>query len=208
MKNNQLKFIEYATEFAENNKIPVWLGGSFLRGDATNFSDIDISVMCRNEENLHHFIYGYGKPVYISYTSNPPGILIVIYDDGVALDLEVVDKAEVVDDNFFYRTDIKTQSYTRNETICKRFALCDDSKYQLSRLLHRSLIKYLSGKKESGISVANEILTTMDRKDFMNNEDYAERFPEILQDYEKQYPLPVPYRKLLMELLEKIIWQM
>ncbi|MCR5104205.1 MAG: nucleotidyltransferase domain-containing protein [Eubacterium sp.] len=87
--NNQLQYIEYIKELAERNKIHIWLGGSFLRGNATAFSDVDISVYC-DVANLSEIIYAYGSPVYISYTSNPAGILIIIYEDGVAVDLEIV----------------------------------------------------------------------------------------------------------------------
>ncbi|MBR3825022.1 MAG: nucleotidyltransferase domain-containing protein [Lachnospiraceae bacterium] len=94
MKNNQQQYIEYVKRFAEENKIHIWLGGSFLNGSSTLFSDVDISVLC-NAEDLGDLIYGYGKPVYISYTHNPLGILIIIYENGVAVDLEIIEKIDI-----------------------------------------------------------------------------------------------------------------
>ena len=96
MKNNQNKFIEYAKDFSFRNNVHIWLGGSFLHGNASAFSDVDLSIECNNTL-LEKFIYGYGKPVYLSHTSNPKGILIVIYKDGVAVDLEVI---KSIDNNY------------------------------------------------------------------------------------------------------------
>ena len=46
--------------------MPYMARGSFLRGNATEFSDVDISVYCAPEK-LSDFIYGYGKPIFISF---------------------------------------------------------------------------------------------------------------------------------------------
>ena len=58
--NDQLQYIEYIKELAGRNKIHIWLGGSFLRGNATAFYDVDISVYC-DAANLSELIYGYGS---------------------------------------------------------------------------------------------------------------------------------------------------
>lgn len=91
MKNNQQQYIDYVMRFAKEYKSHIWLSGSFLHGTATVFSDVDISAFC-SAENLNKLIYGYGKQVYISFTHKPPGILIIIYEDGVAVDLEIIEK--------------------------------------------------------------------------------------------------------------------
>ena len=98
---NQREYIEYVRKFAEAHGKHIWLGGSFLRGNPTAFSDVDISVLL-DKDSLRTFIYGYGEPVYLSYTTNPEGIIIVIYEDGVAVDLEVIGSVEAADDCFFH----------------------------------------------------------------------------------------------------------
>ena len=143
MEHNQEKYIEYVMRFAEENKIHIWLSGSFLYGSATKFSDVDISVL-GNYNTVNELIYAYGKPVYISYTHNPLGILIVIYEDGVAVDLEIIEKIDIADKDFFHTDDIKTYDYSRNKDICKKFSLRNDMYYQIARLFHRSLIKFLA----------------------------------------------------------------
>lgn len=122
MKNNQQKYIDYVMKFAEENKKHIWLCGSFLNGSATLFSDVDISVF-GNADDVQALIYGYGEPVYISYTHNPLGILIVIYEDGVAVDMEIIEKINVADGEYFHTDDIKTYSYCRNGEICKELSL-------------------------------------------------------------------------------------
>lgn len=86
---NQEKYIRYIAEFAAENKIHIRLGGSFQKGTATPYSDVDISAE-GDEAQVKRLIYGYGQPVFLSHTTNPMGILVVIYADGVQVDLEVV----------------------------------------------------------------------------------------------------------------------
>lgn len=203
MKNNQEIYIEYAKQFAEKNKCHIWLGGSFAKGTATLFSDVDISVCC-DAEKLNKFIYGYKKPVYISYTINPLGILIIIYEDGVAVDLEIIEKIDISDSCFFHTDDIKLKDYIRNEIICIEFSLNSDVSYQISRLFHRSLIKYLSGKQDIGVNIANEIATFYDANFLIDVENYKNRFLDLLKSYNERYPLSKEYVNILYDLIEKL----
>lgn len=199
----QLKYIEYIKKFAVCNKCHIWLGGSFLRGNATDFSDVDTSIYC-DKSILPEFINGYGKPVFISFTSNPPGILIIIYEDGVAVDLDIIEKIDVTDDEYFHLEDIKKHEFTRNETVCKDLALRNDEAYQMSRLFHRSLIKYLAGKKEAGISVANEIVAFLDSDDSLKEENYKEKFALLLENYKNKYKMDTEYCNLLCDLVKQL----
>ena len=65
MKTNQRDYIEYVRNYAETSRNHIWLGGSFLRGNPTPFSDVDICAMM-GKESLMDFIYGYGEPIYLS----------------------------------------------------------------------------------------------------------------------------------------------
>ena len=203
MESNQQKYIEYVKQFAEKSKSHIWLGGSFLHGDTTPFSDVDISAYC-DAEHVHELIYGYGKPVYISYTSNPVGILIIIYEDGVAVDLEIIEEIDVAEKEFFHVEDIKVYNYSRNEKICKEFALRDDMQYQMSRLLHRSLIKFLSGKRAVGVSVANEIMAFINSDSFIDEADYQTGMVNLLKSYNEQFEMPSEYYDLLCKLIEML----
>ena len=203
MKNNQQHYIEYVKQFAEENKCHIWLSGSFLHGTATEFSDVDISAFC-NAENLDKLICGYGRPVYISFTHNPFGILILIYEDGVAVDLEIIEKIDIAGSEFFHMDDIKLYDYNRNEKLSKEFALKDDMYYQISRLFHRSLIKFLSGKQDIGVSIANEVAAFLNGNLFINKAGYKNGIIELLKVFDEQYPLPLEYSAILFELIEKL----
>lgn len=203
MKNKQKQYIEYVMRFAKVNKSHIWLSGSFLHGTATEFSDVDISIFC-NTEDLKKLIYGYGKPIYISFTHKPLGILIVIYEDGVAVDLEVIEKIEIVDSEFFHTDNIKSYDYCRNEKICKEFSLRDDIEYQMSRLFHRSLIKYLSGKQDMGVSIANEVAIFNNCNILIDEASYRKGVIELLKAFNEQYQLPIEYLGILYELIEKL----
>ena len=203
MMNNQLKYIDYIKEFAYKNNVHIWQGGSFLCGNATPFSDVDISIYC-NADLLDEFIQGYGTPVYISYTQNPKGILIVIYEDGVAVDLEVIKNIDISDDEFFHAEDIKKIEHVRDEIICDRFALQNDTPYQMSRLFHRSMIKFLAGKKDAGLSVADEISAYMGIEKTFDEENYKSQITQVLNKYNDRYKLPEEYLKVLYALTDEL----
>lgn len=197
---DQRKYIEYAGNYAESSGNHIWLGGSFLRGNPTPFSDVDISA-CMDKESLREFIRGYGDPVYISYTTNPEGIIIVIYEDGVAVDLEVVESAEVTDNDFFHMENIKEYKYHRNSCICKEVCRRNDVPYQTARLFHRSLIKFLAGKTETGVSVANEISVFLGSNTSVTESNYKNGIMRLFGQYNDKYPLDTRYRSLCLELI-------
>ena len=203
MENNQKKFIEYVKDFAYENKVHIWLGGSFLRGNASSFSDVDISVL-GDSSLVEKLIYGYGKPVYLSHTSNPKGILIVIYEDGVAVDLDVIKSVTVPDNEFFHEESIKKYDFVRDETISEKMALQEEVPYQMARLFHRSMIKYLAGKKELGISVANEIAAYMGSEEVFDESNYKSQMLHTLKRYNEHYKLPEEYLNLLLELTDEL----
>lgn len=203
MKSNQQQYIDYIMRFAESCKCHIWLGGSFLHGTASAFSDVDISVFC-NAENLDKLIYGYGKPAYISYTHNPLGILIIIYEDGVAVDMEIIENIDAADGTYFHAEDIKTHQYIRNESMCKELSLKSDMPYQMSRLFHRSLIKFLAGKKDIGVSVAAEIAAFLHTDSIIDETNYKSEITDLLKSFDEQYQLPLGYYRVLCGLIEKL----
>jgi len=203
MKNYQTDYIEYLSKYSENNQIHVWIGGSFLNNSATNFSDIDISVFC-SYNKLKKLIYDYGHPVFISYTGNPKGILIVIYENGVALDLEIIKEIDISSDRYFHFEDIKNIEYTRNENLCESFAFYNDEAYMMSRLFHRSIIKYLSGKKTLGINILNEILLFLNQDLIINEKDYSNTFLKTLDVFSSKNYINPKYYNILYELYAQL----
>ena len=200
MRSNQEEYIEYAKDFASKSRVHVWLGGSFLRGNPTPYSDVDISVLMK-KDTLREFIYGYKEPIYISCTTNPEGIIIVIYEDGVALDLEVIESVNAAYDDYFHLDRIKNYEFSRNSSVGKELSLRHDLPYQTARLFHRSLIKYLAGKKDIGVSVANEIASFLGDGSTVTESDYKHGITSLIEQYHDKYPLDAKYHNLCLELI-------
>ncbi len=204
MNSNQRKYIEYVSDYSQTTRTHIWLGGSFLHGNPTPFSDVDISAYM-GIDALKTFIYGYGDPIYMSYTSNPEGIIIVIYEDGVAVDLEAIESVDVTDNScFFHMENIKDHVFKRNSSISRAICHRNDLPYQIARLFHRSLIKYLAGKKEAGVSIANEIVAFLNSDRYVTETGYKSGISHLIAQYHDKYPLDTEYRNLCFELIKQI----
>ena len=198
----QKSFLNYSERFATVNKINFLLGGSFAKGTATPFSDIDLYMFTGDKAALNKFIYGYGKPVYISQTINPKGIIIVIYENGIAVDLEIM-KGEISISDYF---SLKPQDYNTAEIdseIADSIVICKDHLYSMSRLFHRSLIKYLSGKQEAGVSVLSEIADELQLV-YDHNKTYKQNYQRISDRFEQIYSLDEGYRTVLNNLANQL----
>lgn len=196
----QENYIRYAAGFAMEHQIHIRLKGSFQKGNASPYSDVDICVS-GNAGQIKQFLYGYGQPVFLSHTTNPKGILIVIYKDGVQVDLEVVSDVGGTETEYFHRDGNGPAEYVRNETVFRELVLRDDEPYLVSRLFHRSLIKYLSGKKDAGVSIANEIVTFVKCEEEISEENYRGGMQKLLDRFSAEYPMDKEYEGLIRNML-------
>ncbi len=197
----QLEFIEYAKRFSYENRVHIKLGGSFSKGTATEFSDVDIYMYTDDRNILQKFIYNYAKPVYISQTENPKGILIVVYENDVAIDLEIV-KGDILEDNYFSKK-CSDEIIEINSDIAGKFVLSENYFYSFARLFHRSLIKYLAGKKELGTNILKEIAEIVDVK-YKEEQTYKYNYGIILEKFEERFALPQEYKNILIGLSNNI----
>ncbi len=76
--------------------------------------------------------------------------------------------------------------------------------YQISRLFHRRLIKFLSGKQDIGVSVANEVAIFNNCNVFIDKASYRNSIVDLLKVFNEQYQLPLEYFAILCELIEKL----
>jgi hypothetical protein len=74
----------------------------------------------------------------------------------------------------------------------------------MSRLFHRSLIKYLAGKKEAGISVANEIAAFLNSENLIKEENYKDIFVLLLENYKNKYKMDSEYSNLICDLVKQL----
>lgn len=179
--SKQLSFIDYRKNFAVEKGVNIWLGGSFKKGTATAYSDVDIYINC-NENQLKDFIYGRGSPVYIAATKNPEGILIVIYENGLALDLRVVRNTGA---EAFSLSDGKT-AWNINSRTYKSLPGCCGT--DTARLFHRAMIKYLRGKSQQAFSLLSEIAREIGCG-YIPTENFARDFAAVMKMWKEKYPL-------------------
>ena len=71
-------------------------------------------------------------------------------------------------------------------------------------MFHRSLIKFLSGKQDIGVSIANEVATFADCNIFIDKASYRNSIIDLLKVFNEQYQLPLEYVTILGELIEML----
>lgn len=144
-------------------------------------------------------------------TERPKGILILIYENGLCIDLDVrnsitpeelnhsiVLNCENIND--FIKSDI-----IRYENICIPSVPERDDRYKLLRLFHRSLIKRLSLKITEADSILQEIKNEID-KDFNINwrGKYIDDIKIALKCIEEEYTIPEKFNKLIYKLINDV----
>ncbi|MEG0076182.1 MAG: hypothetical protein RSB90_04275 [Eubacterium sp.] len=157
----QYKLINYAKIFSKKNNVDMLLTGSFCNGYPQEYSDIDIIMVSQDSYLIDEFIGGYGDIIYSTYTVNPEGICIVLYENGVCLDLDLRKSLSL--------DDIKTAKYLNlekerifgdGERVTKldlKNIFFSSGYNQFIRLFHRTMIKKLSHNNEMASFILNEI---------------------------------------------------
>ena len=64
------------------------------------------------------------------------------------------------------------------------------------------MIKYLAGKKEAGLSVANEIAAYMGIEETIDEGAYNSQMNQLLKSFNDRYKLPEEYLKVLYTLTD------
>ena len=201
-------FMEYAIRFFEENGCKGLVKGSLYKDTAHAFSDIDLVIKRMDQKTVEDFICNFGEVALVSRTQRPVGIIIVIYCNGLCLDLDFRDKVtkEEIEEadaigSAFEESDI-ADSLKRCEDILESDEA--DSWKSMQRLFHRSLIKWLGGKRELGYSILYEIV------DFLKEEkvslpeltgDYKDDLEAVLEAFNRRYPLNEKYASVIRELL-------
>ena len=156
------QFLEYAFCFFQEKNCKAILKGSIQKDTAHKFSDIDLVLKRMDKELVREFIFNFGEVVLISRTQRPLGILIVIYSDGLCLDLDFRDKItrEEIND-----CDVIGVAFTDGD-IAEKVVRCTnileeentDDWENMQRLFHRSLIKWIGGNEELSLMMVVVVL--------------------------------------------------
>jgi Nucleotidyltransferase domain. len=152
---NHKNYIEAIYHHCKNNKLSLILKGSMAKGTATKHSDIDLIVSGDIDgSEIDRFIKLYGSPVMTNFTENPKGILILVYQDNITVDLDIretITEEDLKDSKILLKFDenftLDNESIIRKKII-SRYMLERPAWYKMLRILHRCAIKYLSNKKD------------------------------------------------------------
>lgn len=138
------------------------LKGSIAKGTAQPYSDIDLSLYGNISKSLiEKVLYGFEKPLMINASEKPPGLLIVAYSRGLALDLGVK-RSENSAENGVSMLLVKPSipghklSDPAEEYLN---AICRNDPYsKIAKLIHKGLLKYLNGKRDEAGGFIKEII--------------------------------------------------
>ena len=204
-------YLQYVFRFAAKEKIQVVLKGSLANQTATRFSDVDLCLLCDNDQIVENFISGYEDIVMSARTVRPKGILIVVYDDGICVDIDVrktITQQEKEEGLLFIHQGIDNfvaSNIVRVEDMILPSVPNREDWYQLLRLFHRSLIKTLSGKIKEGQSLLQEIKDALlFETKIMWRGEYAADIEEALVYMKNRYPMPEKLYDLLSGLIKQL----
>lgn len=209
-------YMEFIYSYCVERGFSLILKGSLANGTAKQNSDIDLIVLgAITNEDIDNIISQYNTPVMTNYTENPKGIFIIVYKNGICVDLDLRDRITTEDLKDAFVLDRNNSNFiVGNEVIRKtdvvsKFLPNRPEWYKTLRLIHRGTIKFLCDKKD----VAWELLTEV--KDSLNSigvrqdnykgcfkEDMTEIFNCICDKYDVEYEIKVLFQGLFNQLSE------
>jgi hypothetical protein len=153
---------EHIFNICSTNRIGLLLKGSIAKGTARPYSDIDISLYGNiSKDIIGKILYGFEKPLMICASEKPPGLLIVAYRKGLALDLGIkgVQRIDEKGESILlispslpaYGISDSTEEYLKE--IAR-----DDRYSKIAKLIYKGLLKYLNGKRDEAREFIKEII--------------------------------------------------
>lgn len=211
--SNYRNYIESVYEFCKNNRFSMILKGSLAKGTATKFSDIDLIILGNvDSSKVDEIISLYGNPVMTNFTENPKGILILIYQDNISVDLDIRETISQQDlQNSIVLLKDDTNFIIDNKEIIRKHVESNyipnrPEWYKVLRLLHRGAIKYLSNKTDSAYDLLEEIkesLISLKITDLSFNNNFEDDircvFNKFCEEFEVDSQIKVLFRNLFKE---------
>ena len=162
-------YIEYIQGYCQRKGFSLILKGSLATGTAKKNSDIDLVVLGSiSNEDMDNIISGYGKPVMTNFTEKPKGIFILVYKNGICVDLDMrntiieKDLEDCVILNKNENNFLLSDHISRITDIESKWMPSRPEWYKTLRLLHRGLIKFLCGKTDAALELLSEIKESLD----------------------------------------------
>lgn len=159
--NLHQEYIEYLRMECNKYGLSLLLEGSLAKKQGKRFSDIDLAI-CGNitTDILDRLISGYDTLVMSNYTENPKGIMILNYENGINVDLDIretflqneIDSNVILLNNGFVVDDILKRKVINSKLLPPR-----QQWYKTLRLIHRCCIKYLCHKEDTAQGLCEEV---------------------------------------------------
>lgn len=161
---NHRNYIEAIYNFCKENRFSMILKGSLANGTATKFSDIDLVILGNIDSfKVDEIISLYGKPVMANFTENPKGILILVYQNNISVDLDIretISQQDLVDSLVLLKYDrnfIINEKEIIRQQIKSEYIPNRAEWYKVLRLFHKGISKYLSNKTNTAYNFLEEI---------------------------------------------------
>lgn len=206
-----LEYLQYVIDFCKENKINLLLKGSIATGEATNFSDVDIVVIEDEINIIEKMVSGYKKIIMSNLTERPKGILIIVYENGLCIDIDVrktVTQDELTSSIMLNCENISnfvSEELVRNKNIRIPSIPERNEWYKLLRLFHRSLIKKGCLKQKEAESILQEIRIELeDEYQILWSKDYFEDIQLALYFIEKKYAIPTELKNYIQSLIKEV----
>ena len=210
---NHKNYINYLCEYCKRQGFSLILKGSLATGTAKTHSDIDLILMGKiTNADMDHIISQYDNIIMTNYTENPKGIFILIYENGLCIDLDLRDSIvqdDLEDAIILNREDSNfavSKQLVRKQDIVSKYLPERPEWYKILRIVHRGLIKYLCENRESADVLLSEIKESLDSIG-INNLEYAGSFKDdiytIFSRICKEYDVNCEIKSLFLKLLEK-----
>ena len=190
--DNHKIYIKYLCEYCKKRGFSLILKGSLATGTAKVFSDIDLIIMGDvSNEDMDYIISRYNNIIMTNYTENPKGIFILIYENGLCVDLDLRDSIvqEDLEDAIILNKEdsnfIVAEQLIRKQNITSKYLPERPEWYKVLRIVHRGLIKYLCGNTQSAQILLSEVKESLCEIG-IDNLEYADDFDKDMEIIFKQ----------------------
>ena len=202
-------YIKKITDVCKEKGLTLILKGSLAKGSGTKYSDIDLILLGEvNEAIVNEIILRYGNPIMTNYTENPKGIMILIYNEFVSVDLDIretLTNKELRDSIILERrSNIKISDRICRKSIDTKLIPERPHWYKVLRLVHRSFIKYLSGKLDEAKNLINEAKEELLLDKTTYYKDYCTDIRNIYQHFIDNFPIPLEINVLFENLFKAL----
>jgi hypothetical protein len=192
---------EHILTVCDANGLGLLLKGSIATGIARPFSDIDVSIYGSvDREIIDEILYGFETPLMINGSEIPPGLLIVAYRRGLALDIgfkenESIDEAG--DSRLLLKPSRCGAMPDSAKTYLQTMGRTDDYSKTV-KLLHKGLLKYLNGKRDAAGNFIKEIAEFTGAR-IENQPNLTKSFQALVATFVREYDAMQPEFSWLLE---------